>query len=298
MQRKHRIDTLGAGLLITFSAIMGLNTLLIKLVNQGIAPVFQSGLRSALALIPVLAFMLITRQRFSIRDGSLLPGLFAGLLFSTEFCLLFIALDYTTVSRASVFFYTMPLWVAVGAHFLIPEEPLTVRRSVGLGAAIAGVALAFSQTGTSATDDVLLGDAMCIVAAMFWAGILIVARTTRLASATPQMQLLYQLLVSALLLTALAPLFGDLMRDFTPAIGAIFVFQAIVLIGIGFSVWFWILSVYPASDMASFSFLTPVSGVLFGWLVFDDEISATFLAALALVGVGIVLVTRKARTGA
>ena len=47
--------------------------------------------------------------------------------------------------------------------------------------------------------------------------------------------------------------------------------------------------------MAAYSFLTPVIAVCFGWVVFDDQITATFLLALFLVGAGIVLVTRKPR---
>lgn len=295
MQRKNNIDALGAGVLIVCCLLMGLNNPLIKLVNAGIAPAFQSGMRSAFALVPLLAYLLIARKRLSITDGSLGPGIFAGLLFAIEFLLLFSALDYTTVSRASVFFYTMPLWVAVGAHFLIPGERLTRIRFVGLVVAIGGVALAFSQSDTASSEQALLGDFMCILAAMFWAGIPLVARTTRLSNALPEMQLVYQLAVSAVLLTAVAPLFGDLIRDLTPAIAGIFVFQSFVVVAFGFTLWFWSLSVYPASDMASFSFLTPLIAVFFGWVIFDDQITVTFLVALLLVGIGIVLVTRKPR---
>ena len=295
MHRKNNIDAIGAAVLIFCCLLMGLNNGLIKLVNAGIAPTFQAGMRSAFAFIPLFAYMLFARKRISITDGSLGPGLFAGMLFSFEFLLLFKALDYTTVSRASVFFYTMPLWVAIGAHFLMPGEHLTRVRSGGFVLAIGGVALAFSQADPHTSEQALLGDFMCILAAVFWAGIALVARTTRFSNAVPEMQLLYQLFVSAVLLTAIAPLFGDFIRDLTPAIAAVFAFQAFVVVAFGFSLWFWILSIYPASDMASFSFLTPVFAILFGWLVFDDQITATFLLALLLVGTGIVLVTRKPR---
>jgi drug/metabolite transporter (DMT)-like permease len=47
--------------------------------------------------------------------------------------------------------------------------------------------------------------------------------------------------------------------------------------------------------MASFSFLTPVFGVLFGWLILGDELTYSILAALILVGIGITLVNYKPR---
>ena len=61
---------------------------------------------------------------------------------------------------------------------------------------------------------------------------------------------------------------------------------------IGFLTWFWLLSVYPASRMASFGFLAPLFGVFFGWLILDEHLSLLTMVALVLVGTGIVLVNR------
>ena len=49
---------------------------------------------------------------------------------------------------------------------------------------------------------------------------------------------------------------------------------------------------YPASDTASVSFLAPVFGVLFSWLILGEAISWAVIAALALVAAGIYLVNR------
>ncbi len=294
-QRRDRIDALAATTLVGFNVLLGLNQALVKLVNSGFAPVFQSGLRSACAFLPVLGFALVMRKRLSITDGSLALGLLNGLLFSGEFCLLFLALDYTTVARVSLFFYTMPLWVTLGAHVLVPNERLTAARAAGLILAIGGVALALSGPTASLPDDAWIGDALAILAATCWSGIALLTRTTRLAKCSPEMNLLYQLAVSALLLTALSPLFGDMVRDVTPVIVGIFAFQVVVIVSIGFVVWFWILSIYPVSHMASFSLLAPLFGVFFGWVIFDDEITPAFVAAALLVGAGIVLVNRRPR---
>ena len=291
--RRERIDALAATTLVSFNVLLGLNQALVKLVNAGFAPVFQSGLRSACAFIPVLGFALLMRRRLSIRDGSLGPGIVNGLLFSGEFCLLFLALDYTTVARVSLFFYTMPFWVALGAHFLIPGERLTLLRVTGLGLAVAGVALALQGKGGVEAADAWVGDLLALGAALFWASIALLTRTTRLSDCSPEMNLLYQLAVSSVVLLLIAPLFGDLVRDVTPQIVGIFAFQVIVIVSIGFLVWFWVLSVYPVSHMAAFSLLAPVFGVMFGWLIFDDPISPMFVVALALVGAGIVLVNRR-----
>ena len=64
--------------------------------------------------------MLLTGRRFNLRRAFILPGLFIGFLFAIEFLFLYIALDLTTVSRTTLLFYTMPIWMAVMAHFFIP----------------------------------------------------------------------------------------------------------------------------------------------------------------------------------
>lgn len=292
-QRRDRIDLFGGSLLVGFSFLMGLNQALIKIVNGGLGPVFQAGLRSACAILPVLIFALLTRKKLSLADGSLWPGILCGLLFSFEFVLLFQALDYTTVGRSSVFFYTMPFWVAVAAHVLIPGEGLTRTRVVGLGLAVAGVVLALSDRIAPLGPKAWIGDLMCLAAAMTWAALALIMRLSRLNRSSPEMQLLYQLGISAIVLTALAPLFGDLVRDMSLGIGAIFAFQVLAVVSVGFLGWFWVLSVYPAPQMASFSFLSPIFGVICGWLILDEQVTPAVIGALVLVAVGIYLVNRR-----
>lgn len=298
MERKDRIDAFGGAVLLSFSLLMGLNQVMIKLVNAGLQPVFQAGLRSAFAFLPVLAFALLARRRLSLTDGSLWPGVLCGTFFAVEFMLLFQSVEYTSVARVSVFFYTMPFWVAAGAHFMIPGERLTRVRASGLVLAASGVVLALLRNESPAGEHALFGDLLALTGAMFWAGIVFLARLTKLSRSSPEMQLLYQLTVSAVILLAAAPLFGPLIRDMTPALAGIFAFQVIAVVCFGFLAWFWVLKIYPASDMASYSFLAPVFGVLFSWLILGEEISWAVIAALALVAAGIYLVNRRARPGA
>jgi len=286
--RKDRIDTTGATLLLAFSALLGLNQVLIKFVNAGIAPIFQAGLRSFCAFFVVLLIAMLMRRRLSVSDGSLGPGVVVGSLFAFEFMLLFQALDFISVSRASILFYTMPFWVTIAAHVVIPGERITTLKSVGLLFALIGVALtvSFNSSGESS----LIGDVFCLVAAGGWAAIAIIARTTKLQRSCPEMQLLYQLAVSAPILLVAALWTDDLLRELNAMIWLVFAFQVIVVVSIGFLTWFWVLSIYPVANMAVFSFLAPVFGVFFGWLILDEKITLSIILALLFIAVGIVLV--------
>ena len=293
LERKSHIDTTGALVLIAFMATLGLNQVLVKIVNSGLAPVFQAGLRSLAAAPIILLWCLWRGTPIRLSREILIPGIATGFCFAMEFALLFQAVQYTTVARASVFFYTMPFWVALGAHFLIPGERLTPIRIAGLLLAALGVAIALSNKNTAAGEFSLQGDLMALLAATGWASIALLARTTKFSTVTPDLQLLYQLVVSALLLLPLAFFLEQGFVDPTPVHWMIFTFQVVAVVCIGFMTWFWVLSIYPASDMASFSFLAPVFGVLFGWLMLGEAITWTIILALGLVAIGIILVNRR-----
>jgi drug/metabolite transporter (DMT)-like permease len=74
------------------------------------------------------------------------------------------------------------------------------------------------------------------------------------------------------------------------------VFQASVVVAGGFVTWLWLLSVYPASTVASFSFLTPILAIALGAAIFGESVTWAILGSAVLVALGIVLINRP--TGA
>jgi drug/metabolite transporter (DMT)-like permease len=85
LNRRNQIDAIGALLLIICSALMGVNQVLVKIINAGLHPVFQAGLRSAFAFFPVLLYALIAKKTLSLQDGSFWPGILVGIFFGIEF---------------------------------------------------------------------------------------------------------------------------------------------------------------------------------------------------------------------
>ncbi len=294
MQRKDHIDMFGAVSLIAFSALLGFNQVVIKEVNAGLQPVFSAGLRSLGAMCLIHFWFRITRTRMEFEREVVPWGLLAGVLFSLEFILLFLALDLTTVARTSVMFYTMPVWLAVMAHFAIAGERLTLRKSFGLVFAFAGVCMVFLNRHDGGQASVL-GDIFAISGAICWAGLAFVARVTPFSGVHPTMQMFWQLSVSSVVMIAAACFFGPLIRDFQLIHGFGMAFQIVAVGSFGFLFWFWLLKLYPVSGVASFSFLAPVFGVVFGWLLLDEAVDYSLWSALALICIGLVLINRPSR---
>jgi drug/metabolite transporter (DMT)-like permease len=120
------------------------------------------------------------------------------------------------------------------------------------------------------------------------------AKASPLRWLPPEGQLLWQVAVSAPLLLLAAPLFGPLLRDPGLIHWAGLAFQIVVVVSAGFIFWLWLLARYPASGVASFSFLSPVFGVGLGWLMLGEPVGWTLVVALGLVAAGLVAINRPA----
>lgn len=298
MEHKPQIDAFGAISLTGFALLLAFNQVIIKEVNEGLQPVFFAGLRSLGGAVVIFAWMRFRGLSTSIAPGTLRAGLMIGIFFAIEFICLFWALDLTSVTRTSVIFYTMPMWLALAAHVLIPGERLTPMKSVGLVLAFAGVVIALTMRGDDGAETSLLGDFLALLGAMTWAAIALCARATKLREVRPEMQLLWQLTISAPLLLLAALFFGPLLRAPEFIHWAGLGVQIVVIVSAGFLFWLWLLSIYQASSVAAFSFLTPIFGVTLGWLWLGEDVGPGILVALVLVCVGLILITRPKRSPA
>jgi len=291
MEEKRPIDLFGASALITFALLLAFNQVVIKLTSTGIGPIFQAGLRSVGAVCVLLLWMRMRGIAFHMPREAVKWGVLSGLLFAYEFICLYIALDLTTVSRASIIFYTMPVWLALAAHVLLPGERLSPVRVAGLVMAMGGVVIALFDRSNGAAS--LMGDILALIAAFGWAGIALLVRVTPLSQVKPVMQLFCQVAVSAPLLLIAAPFFGDLLRDPNAYHWAGLGFQIVATASLGFLAWFWLMTIYRASGVAAFSFLSPVFAVLLGWALLGEHIGPLIWLALTLVAGGIYLINRK-----
>ena len=195
----------------------------------------------------------------------------AGLLFGLEFLLIFVGLDYTSVARSTLLVNTMPFWVLIGGHFLLGEH-MSVRKLAGLVLAFGGlVAGVFRQAEPAGPRD-LFGDLLSLCAGLAWAATNFVIKRTQPDRASAEKLLLYQLAVSAVGAAAAAVCRAADPRSQRAADAAL-LFQAIYVVAFTYVLWFWLIRRYPASGLASFTFLTPAFGVLCGGLLLGEPLS-------------------------
>jgi drug/metabolite transporter (DMT)-like permease len=293
-QARKALDGTAFGMMFVLSVLWGIQQVPIKLTAPEVSLLMQGGIRSIIATLLVFVWARWQGVVLFARDGTLLTGLAAGLLFALEFVFIYFGLGHTAASRMSVFVYLAPVFAALGLHLFVPGERLSRGQWLGVLLAFAGVALAFSEGFLSAAGDTLLGDACGLIAALLWAGTTVVIRATNLARVTATKTLFYQIGLAALVLPLASWAIGEKGVVSLSAFAlASLAYQSVVVGFVSLLAWFWLLRRYLAARLGVLSFMTPMFGVIAGVVFLAEPLTAYFAAGALLVAAGIVLVNLR-----
>ena len=294
-ERKAHLDSQAVGILLACCLFWGVQQVLVKATLPELPPVFQAGLRFVGATVLLLLWCRRRAIPLWQRDGTLGAGLLAGVLFAAEFAGMYLGLQHTTASRLTVFLYTSPFWVAVLLPLFAPSERLRAVQWVGLACAFAAVVFALREGFGPGGGATWRGDLLGLLAGAMWGLTTVTIRATRLATASPEKTLFYQVAVSAVALPLLSLALGEAWVWHWSAFAATsLALQTAVGAFSSYLAWMWLLAHYPATRISAFVFLTPLFALLAGALWLREPVTPSLVAALALVAVGIVLVNRRA----
>jgi drug/metabolite transporter (DMT)-like permease len=289
------LDATAFGMMTLLCLVWGFHQVTIKVAAPDVSLVMQAGIRSIIATTLLMIWARARGIALFGRDGTLLAGLVAGLMFAGEFAFIYAGLAHTTASRMIVFIYLTPCLTALVLPAFVPSERLHPRQWAGVLLAFGGIVAAFAE-GFFAGGGTLRGDLCGAAAAVLWSATIVVMRATKLAYAPATKTLFYQLGVSALALPLLSVALGEpgVVRV-TPLAVAILAFQGAVVAFATYLAWFWLLTKYFAARLSAATFMTPLFGVAAGAILLAERVTPAFaVAALAVAG-GIVLVNLPVR---
>ena len=270
----------------------GFNQIAVKLVLPDVPPMLQALTRSIGALPVLLIIGWFRGVKFFERDGTLWPGVIAGVIFGIEFVLIYRGLLLTSASRAVVFLYTTPFFVALGSYVFLGER-LRALQWGGLGLSFAGVALAIGVPQANVDASVLMGDLLIFAGGALWAASTLIVKATALIRAPAEKGLGLQVAVSIPILAFAAWISGETISHVPgPLSLSLLAYQAFWVVGLTFMLWFALVKTYSASKLSAFTFITPLFGVVAAYFIMHDTLTVTFGVAALLVIAGLYLVNK------
>lgn len=293
MHCRKSLDGKAIGLMVFFCIILGLQQIAIKAAAFDMAPVLQIAIRSGMGALVIGVYLRSKGLGLLSGNGKWLAGLAAGILFTMEYFFVAEGLRFTNASHMVVMLYTAPAFAALGLHFIIREERLRPIQWGGMALALCGVAVAFFDAGDSmqaCSNSMLWGDILGLLAGISWGATTVVIRV-KLSETPPAQTTFVQLLTCFCLLLPGAVLTDQFYFSMTNIVWASIIFQAVLVCVVAMLLWFWLLTVYPASQLGALCFLTPVFGMVFGAILLGETIAPRFIMGAGLILSGIALVS-------
>ena len=295
-ESKDYLDPKAAVILLILTLLWGFNFSTIKYLNQGISPVFASTLRSMIASVCGVAYCIWRREKLFHTDIRLFHGMMVGLLFGLEFACIYFGMLYTDAARSVVFVYLSPFVVAVGAHFFLKGDRLTMLKMMGLILAFTGIVTVFGGRPKTAKTTMVFGDLLEITAAFLWGATTLYIKKFMAEKVQPIHTFLYQLFFSIpILLMVSLILEPQWIYKIDASILALLMYQSVIVAFMSYFIWFKLIHEYSVSRLSAFTFFTPIFGVLFGILFLSEELTLSLMVGLPMVSLGIFFVNWRRR---
>ena len=287
----ERIGLQAGSLALLAALLWGGNTVFIKLGLEGVPPLAMAGIRFVIGALVVWIAARCTHIpiRLQAIERRGVVGLAA--VFVLQIFLLNQGTHFTTASRSTVLICTFPFFTALFAHFFIPGDRLSLEKTVGLVLSFVGVVLIFAES--LALKGHMLGDVLVLLSGVLL-GLRQVVIKRLVHDLHPYKVLFWQALLSLPLFFGFSAIFEqDAVYTWTWSVVGSLLYQGLVVAGLCFILWVFLLQRHSASRLGVFGFATPVCGVALSALLLGETLSPLLLLSMVLVATGIVVVNRK-----
>ncbi len=262
-------------------------------------PVFVAAVRFTLATLLMYVWCCAEGSRLRLRPGQGVPCILAGIGMFLQIATFNVGVTMSSSSHATMLVNTYVFWVLIIEHLILRSAGWQVRKFVGVLLAAVGVVLVVTRSGDSGmaaeSGDVptLRGDLILLGSALILACKTLYVKSA-LRKIEPGKLVFWQNLVSVGLFFAWSGLTEtvDASRVTSATVLAI-AYQGIFVGGLCFAIQAVLLRHHAASQIAVFSFATPLCGVLLAVLLRGDPLTPWLFLAAACVAIGILLVNLR-----
>ncbi len=287
------MDLQGSAMAVVLCLIFGSNALAIKISLIGMPPAAAAAIRFVIAVVIIYFYARYKKVDLAIEAKNYVHVLFLGIFFGAQFTIFYAGVNYTTVSHASILMNTQPFFVAIFAHFLLSGDRLNIRKIGGIALAFIGVVVLFYQRDAEAYSKYLFGDFLVLISAFFWSVQTIYIK--RLLDDWNNFQIVLHPITIGILVLTISHLIFEESTLFTinGKVVLAILYQAVIVAGIGYLAWTTLLLKYKATQLSTFIFLMPISGVILGIVFMGDPVTFRLIGGLVFIALGILVVNIK-----
>lgn len=274
-------------LLLVLSGIWGGSFPLIRIAVASLPPLWVAAGRIGLGSAALLAVLFLAGGRLprGARVWARLAfmGVFGNL---APFALISWGEREVASGIAAILMAMVPLMVVLVAHFRVPDEPLTGAKLLGVALGIAGTLVLIGPSALGGFGGHVAGELAILAATVCYAAATVAARgLPALGSASVSAGVL---LVAAPLGIAVAGIANppDSLAPTIPALAAVAVL-GLLCTGLGYLLFFRIISRAGAGFASMNNYLVPPFGVIYGWIGLGERLSVSALVAMLLILAGV-----------
>jgi drug/metabolite transporter (DMT)-like permease len=216
--------------------------------------------------------------------------LFAGIAFAGDLAVWHLSVKFTSVANSTLLANLAAIFVTLAAWLMFHQKPSRLFL-VGLVTAMAGVGMLVS-TSIAFSPTALLGDALGVVTAMFYAWYLLTVKDLRDRGTGTLRLMAVTTAITALILLPIALATGEQMLPVTGTGWLKLVGIALISHACGQGLIAYALAHLPASFSSVSLLLQPVMAGVFAWMLLGEPLVAMQIAGGAVVLVGIYLARR------
>jgi drug/metabolite transporter (DMT)-like permease len=277
--------------------VWGSTWLAIKVGLGSLPPITFAGIRFVIASVLLASYAIARRTEFPRDANSWRVMLFLSLSqIAVPYALAFWGEQYMTAGLTSLLFATLPFFVVVFAHFMIPGERVTARKVLAMLLCFIGVAVIFSRELMFTINSFWGG--IAVIASAGIAGCANVVGKKYSQSINSTVNVVVQMGVGAILLVAAGLLLehgASLNFDYTSVFAVLYL--AVIGSTLAFAALYWLFTRMEVTRISLFTFITPIVAVLLGWLVLGESVDVNVAIGGSLILVGVVLLSRAPATG-
>jgi drug/metabolite transporter (DMT)-like permease len=287
--------------LIVISGTWGSSFVFVKLITESMHPFAFAASRGFIAMSALLVWLAFQSRTLPAYYRPSLPSSWKNIrhmvVLGTTNGWLANVLTATAVSRidsavVAMLQASVPLMVAVLAHFLFVEEPFRRRQVIGIIAGLTGILLIVGPIAVFGGRGSLLGITAMLLTALSFACGTVYGR--HIAPANPAVLACGQQACGAVFAAVISLLFEPPAEwGQPPAVWLLLAVVGVVCSAVPTALYLHLLARTASVPAALVAYLQPVWATLLGWAILGEQVSALAVLGTGIVVVGIVITTHK-----